>query len=332
MDASIVVPTYNPQERILSRVLAAIEALDTTGLAVEYVIVDNRSAAPVAEMPCVRRFLQARPTARVIREEQQGLTFARLAGIRATSGDAIIVFDDDNVPSPEYLQTAVRSMRELKDVAVWGPGTIEVEMLDPVPGHLHKLVRDIHNERRDKFVRYGCIPAVWQPFYPIGMGQVIRRDVAERYRQSVESGTLSATDRQGGSLASGGDIQIVWQAINMGHAAGTNPALKVIHLIPETRAQLSYLKRLVFGCGMSYYPALAQSFPGAINKVQVQPAQSRDARDLMQLVAKRLLRGRVRFLGIDFANALGLMCGRRAVEGHGPDDWAFRLARMMGLT
>jgi hypothetical protein len=332
VDASIVVPTYNPQERIFSRVLHALRSLDTAGLNVEFVIVDNRSTVPVAGMPCVREFLQGCPQARVVREERQGLTFARLAGIRSTSGQAIIVFDDDNVPAPGYVQIAVKAMRDLRDVAVWGPGTIEVEMLDPVPPYLQARVREAHNERKDRHVQYGCVPAGWQSFYPIGMGQVIRRDVAERYRASVESGGLEATDRQGGSLASGGDIQIVWQAINMGLAAGTSPALAVVHLIPGARTQESYLKRLAFGCGVSYYPALVQSFPGALERVRVPPERRRDARDLVHFLARRIARGRVRFLLIDFANLLGLVCGRRTVEGSGRNDWPFRLAKRMGLT
>lgn len=332
MDVSVVVPTYNPQERIFSRVLRALQSLDTAGLAVEFVIVDNRSTVPVAEMGCVREFLRTCPQAKVVREEQQGLTFARLAGIRATTGRTIVTFDDDNEPSPDYLQTAAKAIAEHEDVAVWGPGTIEVEMLDPVPDYLRERVRSLHNERRDRYVQYGCVPAGWQSFYPIGMGQVIRRDVAERYRESVESGGLAATDRQGGSLASGGDIQIVWQAINMGLAAGTSPALRVLHLIPEQRTQMHYLKRLAFGCGASYYPALAQSFPATLERARVRPEHRRDARDLAQFLARRVLRGRVRFLSIDFANLLGLVCGRRKVEGSSTDDWTFRLARRMGLT
>ena len=63
-------------------------------------------------------------------------------------------------------------------------------------------------------------PATWFTFYPIGMGQVIRRAVADNYRRGVESERLSATDRRGTSLASAGDCQIVWEAINMGLAAG----------------------------------------------------------------------------------------------------------------
>lgn len=328
---SVIVPAFNPQERILSRVLRGLATLDRNGLEVDVCLVDNCSAPPLAERPYVRAFLAECPGARVVREERQGLTYARLAGIRASSGRIVVVLDDDNVPERGYLRVAAQCAHEKPWVGVWGPGTIDVELLDPVPSWLEDRVRAIHNQRRDPQVAYGCVPVSWQPYYPIGMGQVIRREVADRYADAVEGGRLSATDRRGASLASGGDIQIVWQAISMGLAAGIHPELAVSHLIPANRTTLPYLKRLAFGCGMSYHPAMVQSFPAAA-VAQVRASGWRDGVGLLGFLLRRAARGRIRFLGVDFANLLGLLCGRMLVEGRGSDHWTFRLARGLGLT
>ena len=173
----------------------------------------------------VQEFLRNRANARLVREEAQGLTFARLAGIKATSSPVIVVFDDDNLPDPNYLTVVSRLIREYPFVGVWGPGNVDVELIDPVPASLQQRVKAHHGQKRSRSVQYGLVPSAWYHFYPIGMGQVIRRDVAESYQRAVESGQLSATDRSGGSLASAGDSQIVWQAINLGLAAGTHPGL-----------------------------------------------------------------------------------------------------------
>jgi hypothetical protein len=329
---SIVIPTYNPERRILARTLSAVRSLEVPeGVEVDYVIVDNNSDPPIGQMSCVREFV-ASSVARLVQEPAQGLTFARLAGIRATSGSVVVVFDDDNVPGRDYLQVVVRCMKALPWVGVWGPGRIDVELLDPVPASLQPRARTIHNERRHRFVSYGSVPASWQEYYPIGMGQVIRREVADQYRRAVEAGELSSTDRKGGCLTSGGDTQIVWQAINMGLAAGVHPGLRMTHLIPGRRATLHYMRRLAFGCGLSYHPSMVQSFPGELKRLPPALGALADGIQLLRFVLGNVSHGRVRFLSLDFANRLGLICGRLMAAGLAPTHWSFRLAKKLRLT
>ena len=332
IELSIVIATYNPQERIFARVLKAVESLryDDRGK-VECVIVDNRSTPPVQNMPCVQEFLRAWPNARIVREETPGLMHARLAGIRATTGQAIVSFDDDNVPDPAYLQGVSKCMRDYPCVGVWGPGKIDVELLDPVPGWLKERAKASHSQRSSRFVQYGFTPTAWHEFYPIGMGQAVRREVAESYRRAVEAGTLAATGRKGLSLTSGEDVQIVWHAMTLGFAAGTAPALAITHLIPGSRTTLRYFMRLAFGVGSSYHPARAQVYPGEYERRQ--PYVPRTSGILMQLwrvVWKSVLQ-RNRFLPVDFAGKIGDICGRMTVEGYGNEHWIFKLAMRLGL-
>ena len=160
---SIVIPSYNPQERILARVLSAVGVLMTRDQGgIECVIVDNRSSPPVADLPCVRAFLSANSCARVVREETQGLTYARLAGIRATSGDVVVVFDDDNVPAPSFVNVVRTCIEKYPSVGVWGPGVIDVELLDPVPAGMDRRLRELFAQRNTRFVEYrmcSCVMA-----------------------------------------------------------------------------------------------------------------------------------------------------------------------------
>jgi glycosyltransferase involved in cell wall biosynthesis len=332
-DISIVIPAYNPAERTFSRVLAAVEPLCAqSDSRVECVIVDNNSNPPLREMRCVREFLRNRANACLVREEAQGLTFARLAGIRATSAPVIVVFDDDNVPSPDYLQVVTRVMQAYPFVGVWGPGSVDVELLDPVPASLQQRVKAHHGQKRIGSVQYAMVPSTWYDFYPIGMGQVILRDVAESYRRAVESGQLSATDRSGGSLASAGDSQIVWQAINLGLAAGVHPDLKLLHLIPGSRSTIKYLRRLMFGCASSHYRARAQSFPQEAEALRRSvPSLARYGIQVSKVLMLSASRNRLRFLSIDLAELLGEWCGHLSVAGR-EKHWTFALARRLGLA
>src|SRR5687768_13253030 len=76
---SIVVPTYNPQERAFARVLSAVGTLLVQpDVKVECVVVDNRSTPRLQDLMYVQAFLHEHDNARLVREEAQGLTFARL--------------------------------------------------------------------------------------------------------------------------------------------------------------------------------------------------------------------------------------------------------------
>jgi hypothetical protein len=332
-DISIVIPSYNPQERSFARVLTAVELLCArSDSRVECVIVDNRSNPPLAALPCVQEFLEAVPDARLVREETQGLAFARLAGIRSTSGEAIVMFDDDNVPSSGYLEVVRRCLREYPHIGVWGPGNVDVELIDAVPRRLQQRVKAHHGQKRNHFIQYGCVRASWCSFYPHGMGQVIRRDVAEAYRKGVEAGEITATGRKGSSLASAEDCQLVWQAINLGLAAGIHPDLKLLHLIPGSRSTLTYLRRLTFGCAMSHHQALAQSFPDVAEAWRHRvPTLPRRVIQLSKVLMLSGSRNRLRFLSIDLAELLGEWCGHLSVVGR-ENHWTFTLAKRLGLA
>jgi hypothetical protein len=256
--------------------------------------------------------------------------YARVAGIRSTSGQVIVSFDDDNVPRDTYLQAVSRCMRDYPCVGVWGPGTIDVELLDPVPPQFQDRVKAAHSQRSYRFVQYGFTPSAWHEFYPIGMGQAVRREVAESYRRAVEGGLLGATGRKGTSLASGEDVQIVWHAMTLGFAAGTAPDMAITHLIPQNRTTIRYLMKLAFGVGSSYHPARAQLYPSEYERQSHGPRTSGLLMQLWRVVWKNVLQ-RNRFLPVNFAGKVGDICGRLAAVGCGNEHWMFKLATRLGL-
>ena len=330
---SIVVPTYNQEERILSRLVTAIECLQMdNGSRVECVIIDNNSKCPVKDLACVKAFLNRCSWAKVIQETRQGATFSRMAGIKATGAPAIVLFDDDNEPSPDYLTVARRCLKDWPSVAVWGPGRISVEFLDPVPDWFRRSFGEAFNERRQEYPEYGCVQATWANFYPAGMGQVVRRATAERYVEAVENGVLTSTCRSGGSLTSAGDIQLVWEAVKMGYAAGLHPELQMRHLIPAKRSNLTYVKRLAFGCASSYSPALAESFPSErANVSNGIPSNTHILKRFLRITLGVFLRFRVRYWTVELANFLGSVVGVLRVARSEKRRWVFGLVKLLKL-
>lgn len=127
--ASVVIPTHNPRMDYLRRVLEALRGQTLAKDLWELVIVDNGSRealAVVSRQSSVgsddQRLvdLSWHGNARIVREEELGLTFARLRGFAEVKGELIVMVDDDNVLAPDYLETAVRIAQEHPGLGAFG--------------------------------------------------------------------------------------------------------------------------------------------------------------------------------------------------------------------
>lgn len=126
---SVVIPTHNPRMDYLARVIDALRQQTLAKDLWELVIIDNgsREALAVASSQSsgVSRKtnivdLSWHPNARIVREEQLGLTFARLRGFAEAKGELIVLVDDDNVLAPDYLQTAMRLAQKHPKLGAFG--------------------------------------------------------------------------------------------------------------------------------------------------------------------------------------------------------------------
>jgi hypothetical protein len=332
-DLSIVICCYAPVEEVFSRTLAAVRNLNVPEQTqVECVIVDNNNSTPLASLPYVQAFLSETPWASIVVEVRQGLTYARLAGLAATSAPVVIFFDDDNEPAEDYLVIAARCLDQHPDVHVWGPGNT-VASFDPSVGSaFREEFAELFQEREFASLQYGCVPAKWEPYYPFGTGMIARRGVLVQYRDRILGGELGSTDRSGKLLSSGGDTQIVWEAVRMGHAAGICPELKMTHVISSHRASRRYIARLLYGTGSSYLPALVESFPAERRRLGAdEPSNYEIAVALCKIVAKATLRGRLGNLRIQLARYLGPAVGLINVTGAKNKQWVRTLASRLSL-
>lgn len=100
----------------LQRVLEALRIQTLPAGQWELLLVDNASW----EMPDGRLGMGWHPHARVVREGQLGLTFARLRGFVEARGELIVMVDDDNLLAPDYLEAAVRIAEEHPMLGAFG--------------------------------------------------------------------------------------------------------------------------------------------------------------------------------------------------------------------
>jgi glycosyltransferase involved in cell wall biosynthesis len=235
---SVIICTHNPRPDYLRRVLDALKAQTWPLEQWELLLIDNASKEPLA----AKWDLSWHPQARHIREEELGLTPARLRGIEESTGELLVFVDDDNVLATDFLEMASKIEQKWFCIGVWG-GRVQPEFEEqPHPrfnGYLKFLA--VIDVDRIHFTTeaYGPCPK------PVGAGMCVRRKIALKYQsESRSNGHRINLGRKGSSLISADDEDLRWMACLMGYGIGVFPDLLVTHLIPARRVQEEYLLRL----------------------------------------------------------------------------------------
>ena len=242
MHISVVICTHNPRADFLGRTLAGLRAQVLPVADWELIVVDNASHEPLTG----RLDLAWHPAGRVVREDEVGLTAARLCGIAAARADLLVFVDDDNILAPDYLNRAAQLAAQWPMLGVWGCGSYEPDWeVAPSAGfgpYLAYLA--VQSATRDRWSN--------QPFdyaaTPAGAGLCARAPVARRYADNVRHDPRrKLLGRTGGNLAGCEDFDLALTAIDLGLGTGVFTALRLIHLMPKRRVEEDYLVRLIEG-------------------------------------------------------------------------------------
>lgn len=114
MKFSIVIPCYN-EEKTLPFLLESLKQLDYPSQEFEVIIVDNNCTDQTVLVA------QRWGVNKIVKEERQGLTWARQKGFLAASGEIIACLDADcRVPS-DWLKKAEKYLQKPNVVAASGP-------------------------------------------------------------------------------------------------------------------------------------------------------------------------------------------------------------------
>jgi len=237
-ELSVIVCAHNPREDYFLRTFSALAAQTLPQEQWELLVIDNKSEPPLAERVDPAPFANAR----IIVEEELGLTPARLRGIAEATGEVIVFVDDDNVLAPDYLEQARRIAQERPEIGAWGGLITQVFETEPPewtrPYHVLLGYQDFDHDqwgrRRNTYIATPC-----------GAGMCLRAEVARQWAKNVrEDPFRKALGRKGNDLTSGEDTDLAWTAHDCGLGTGFFGALKLDHLIPAKRLDKDYLVRL----------------------------------------------------------------------------------------
>lgn len=136
MKATVQICTYN-RAQLLGRVLDACFEQTVSSADYEVVLVNDGSTD---ETPAVIASAQARATCpfTVVNQPNGGLAKARNAGLARSTGERIILIDDDVLPLPNFVEEHLRSGARHPGAIVRG-AAITVENLDDLPPPLWSL-------------------------------------------------------------------------------------------------------------------------------------------------------------------------------------------------
>lgn len=242
---SVIICTYNPAVAIFKKCLTAISRAAVNKKPLEVIIIDNNSSEPLSKEDYINEFLQKNENARVVREEKQGLTQARLRGIKESKGQLLIFIDDDNLIDDNFFLAAAKIAEEYPFIGAFsGQVLLEYDKEPPLWTKRYWGML-VHRELKGNY---------WSNIIfntdsmPCGAGLCIIREVADYYYHLHETGKRNFyLDRSKGSLLSGGDNDLAMCACDIGKGMGLFKELTLNHHIPENRFTLDYLKKLAHG-------------------------------------------------------------------------------------
>ena len=235
---TVLICAHNPRKDVLAKTLAALRGQTLSCDQWELLIVDNGSDEALAQT----LDLGWHSRARVVREDELGLTPARLRGFAEASGELMVQVDDDNVLAEDDLARAAAIFTERPYVGAFGGLITQVFEREPPPWtQPYHVLLGWQDFPRDiwacAFNRNLCAPC--------GAGMCIRREVAEAFAKGVaENPFRRSLGRRGRELSSGEDTDLALCACDLGLATGLFRELRMQHLIPPARLEKDYLLTL----------------------------------------------------------------------------------------
>lgn len=250
---SVIICTHNPRLSYLEKVLRSLAA-QTLSTEWELLLIDNASDRVLA----AQIDLSWHPQARHIREEQLGLTPARLRGIREAQAELLVFVDDDNVLDSDYLELTWQISKDFPFIGAWG-GQIRPEFETAPPQWIKPYltclaIREFEQDKWSNLLHQ-------HETTPCGAGLCVRKLVAQKYAEIVnQDSRRTGMGRKGKLLTACEDSDIAFTACDTGFGTGVFTSLKLTHLIPSSRLEENYLLRLVEG--LAYSQTLLEYFRG----------------------------------------------------------------------
>ena len=240
--ATVAICTYNGAARI-GYVLESLVNQTLPADQWEILVVDNASTDSTVEV-CEGWRDRLPVPLHIVREERQGLSYARECAGQNARGEIICFLDDDSPAERDWLACAVQAFADRPQAGCLGGKVKPIWESEPTPLTLDVCIfAHAICDHGDAPFRYTGVSDG-----PVGAGLCIRSDILNRiYLESQLSNSL--TGRKGTSLSSGEDTALGIVVGQMGYERWYVPSLHIHHRIPAHRTSFDYLLRLYAGIG-----------------------------------------------------------------------------------
>ncbi len=276
---SVIICTYNPTRHILSKCLEAITLACKVYKPEEIILIDNNSDKQLSQEEYIQTFLQNTSYAKVIIERQQGLTPARLRGIKEAVGNLLVFIDDDNFIRDDFFLKGMQISKQQMHIGAWS-GQVAL-LFEKEPEAWTKKYWGLLVHRKFEGNLWSNFPHLAETM-PCGAGLFIRRSVAAHYQHLHETGKRAIQlDRTKNSLFSGGDNDLAACACDIGLGVGLFDELLIDHYIPASRLTKEYLLKLAAGIAAS-----AIVFKSFRNEYPALPSLKNKWANLLRLMLK----------------------------------------------
>lgn len=181
---------------------------------------------------------------RIVEEDKPGLSYARNKGFETAQYDFVLMVDDDNWLSENYVQTVFDDLSENPKAAmVGGLGIAELEGSEPAwfKQYASCYATGPQAEAGDGPIRTS------EELY--GAGCALKLSVLQQIREHGFTNILS--DRTGSNLMSGGDTELCYAFRLAGYDLLYDKRISFNHFLPQGRVNWKYLRKLFFGFGMT---------------------------------------------------------------------------------
>jgi len=240
---SVIIPTYNPNIPRLNSCIQGI--INQSIINWECIIVNNNSTKPF-ESEIIKH-----TQIKIVKQPEQGLTFARLKGIEEAKHNIIIMVDDDNILDSHYLENCLKIFETHPKLGAIGGKSLPLFEKQP-PAYLKEFYGLLALRNMGDEIKIESFENKYPKYAPIGAGMAFRKTAIEKYIHKTTAGQFVISDRKGNSLSSSGDNDMVLEILKAGWQIGYFPQLSLQHIIPESRMTVNYLSHLNFGIQKSW--------------------------------------------------------------------------------
>ncbi|UCH14154.1 MAG: glycosyltransferase family 2 protein [Bacteroidales bacterium] len=244
---SVVICSYNSEKRIKKVLGCLLEQQNHDKIEWEVIMVDNASTDNSVAL-AKKLWNHPRVPLHIISETKQGQSFATLTGIKNAVYDIIIMVDDDNYVSPNYISRAYEIMEKHPEVGIaGGKGTGVFEEDPPAWFKDYEQALAIGPQADSE----GYVDD--RRGYIYGAGSIIRKPV---YDYLIDNNfKLMLKGRIGKSLVAGEDSERSHAFRILGYKLWYDPSLEFGHQMPPARIDWKYIRKLYksFGRASAYH-------------------------------------------------------------------------------